>query len=465
MTATMEHIEVTCANGEPVRVPLSAAVDLAPSTAQEAPAADGPAAAPAPAPVPQPPLPKWRRNLNSWVGAVLMVPGLGMSGWSMYSYVRTSTNAPMVIAAGASTAFDGIALFAALMAHEAVQRGRRSKLGRALVYLSVTASTVINWEHASTEHYPLGIHLMLAAPALIAAGGFELILEKTRADEREKRDPRRRTKQAAKVDLDLYIRHPYLVWKCRQNEGKTRLREVFPPVADKNESFGGKSRRTRNMPDRTVNSAADGRTAVLTARVTDRPTDPRTADRGRTDRTASQRTDGPTRTDRTADGPADRTVGSRTDGPDRERTDRRADGPTDRTADRGPRTDGPDREPADGRTDADGPDRGRTDGPTDRTVDGPDHGRTDEADQDRTGLRTPIHPRPRPRVAGSGQVVELTDQDRTDIAAVARQMQASDVPITRSNLRDWMTQADVRCGANQRMILALAHAKQTVGHP
>lgn len=175
------------------------------------------------------PLTARRRRVMTTAGILLMVPGLGMSAWSMYSYIRTTTStAPVWIAISASTAFDGLALFSALMAHEAVQRGGRSWLAWGWLYLSVAASTIINWGHASLQHWPFGIHLMLSAPALLAAGGFEMILQLTRREERAKREKRRRTRQPAKVDLDLYLRHPLKVWRGRQAEAVVRLAEVFP---------------------------------------------------------------------------------------------------------------------------------------------------------------------------------------------------------------------------------------------
>lgn len=235
MTATMDYTIDVPINGHAIRVPLALVHHLAP--AQDAPAAPAEPKHLATTPQPEAAPRAARRslragfNFKSLIGSVLMIPGLGMSAWSMYGYIRDAATAPVWVAAGASSAFDGMGLFAALMAHEAAKRNRRSYLARPWVYLSVASSTIINWAHASTHAWPLGIHLMLAAPALLAAGAFELILEQTRANEREKRDPRRRTRRAAKVDFDLYLRHPLLVWNGRQDEARARLRDVFPATA------------------------------------------------------------------------------------------------------------------------------------------------------------------------------------------------------------------------------------------
>ena len=161
------------------------------------------------------------------IGSTFLIPGLAISGWSMYSYMRESTNAPIILCAGASAAFDGIGLFAASKAHAFASAGRKAKFAWLIVWLAVFASVLINWRHASTQHWNQGIHVLISAPAAAAAAAFELMMQETREIERSQHEKRVRTRQSVKIDADIWIHHPFMVWTERRRESAQRLRDAI----------------------------------------------------------------------------------------------------------------------------------------------------------------------------------------------------------------------------------------------
>lgn len=160
-------------------------------------------------------------------GSLFLVPGLAISAWSLYGYLR-GAGAPVWLSAGASAAVDGLGLFAAFKAHAFTERGLPVRLPRWITYAMVVASVYINWQHASSQHWSEGIHLLIALPAAAAAAAFEIILTETRATEREKHEPRERTRRSVKIDADIWVHHPFMVWGARRREAADRLRSVLP---------------------------------------------------------------------------------------------------------------------------------------------------------------------------------------------------------------------------------------------
>ena len=161
------------------------------------------------------------------IGATFLVPGLSISAWSMFSYMRQATDAPILLCAGASAAFDGIGLFAANKAHAFASRGRKAKFAWTIVWAAVAASVLINWRHASAQHWNEGIHILISAPAAAAAAAFELMMQETREEERSRHERRTRTRQSVKIDPDIWLHHPLMVWAERRRESADRLHEAL----------------------------------------------------------------------------------------------------------------------------------------------------------------------------------------------------------------------------------------------
>jgi Protein of unknown function (DUF2637) len=158
-----------------------------------------------------------------------LVPGLGISAWSLYGYMR-SGGAPALLSLGASAAVDGIGMFAAVFAAWFTDHGLPTRYARVVTYLMVIASVYINYAHASTQHWPEGLHVLIALPAAAAAAAFELVLLRLRVVERARHEQRRRSRQAAKIDPDLWLRRPLMAWRARQWEAADRIRELFPEM-------------------------------------------------------------------------------------------------------------------------------------------------------------------------------------------------------------------------------------------
>lgn len=155
-------------------------------------------------------------------GLAVLIPGLAISAWSLYGYLRNA-GAPIWLSVGASASIDGLGLFAAAKAHSFAAAGHPSRFARLITYAMVAASIYVNWAHADTAGWAMGIHVLVAIPAAAAAAGFEIIMQETRTDYRERSDPRKRTRRLAKIDPILYLRHPIEVWQLRQDEAGDAL--------------------------------------------------------------------------------------------------------------------------------------------------------------------------------------------------------------------------------------------------
>lgn len=158
-----------------------------------------------------------------------LAPGLAYSAWSIYGYARTGS-APVWLAVLGSPALDGAALFCAVFAAMFESSGQPTKLARLGTYGSILAGVFVNYSRATELHAAAGLHVLLVAPAVIAAVLFELVMIRLRAQARARRETRRSTRMSAHVDIDLWLRHPLLVHRARQFEARERVAEAFPGV-------------------------------------------------------------------------------------------------------------------------------------------------------------------------------------------------------------------------------------------
>ena len=169
---------------------------------------------------------KPRTFRTALLSATFLVPGLAISGWSLFGYLR-SAGAPIWLALGASASVDGLGLFAAVKAHEFAAANRPAKFARLLTWVMVAGSVLINWEHATTAGWNLGLHVLISLPAAAAAAAFELIMQETQAIVRETTEPRKRTRRSIKIDADIWFHHPFAVWGARRRESMDRLRTAL----------------------------------------------------------------------------------------------------------------------------------------------------------------------------------------------------------------------------------------------
>lgn len=171
-----------------------------------------------------------QRRRSAIAAAVAMTPGLAISWWSFTAYI-TAGGAPFWLAAVSSASVDGIAIYAALYAAWFTDHNKPARLAKSATYAMVAASAFVNWMHATSMHWSLGLHVALTVPSIGAAVALELALLRMRVVARSRREQRRETRQGVKVDAILRLRHPVLVFKLRRAEGKRLLHEAFETAA------------------------------------------------------------------------------------------------------------------------------------------------------------------------------------------------------------------------------------------
>lgn len=216
---------------------------------------------------PAEPKDRGRRLADLAIGSTFLIPGLAISGWSMFSYMRESTDAPLILCLGASAAFDGIGLYAAKKANLFASQGRKAKFAWFVVWAAVVASVVINWRHASTQHWNTGIHLLISSPSAAAAAAFEIMMQETREVERSKHEKRVRTRQSVKIDYDIWLHHPLKVWGARREESAARLAEALD--ANKPPTIG-----QPDEPITVIESAPVSGTAIESGQTSPREIEP-----------------------------------------------------------------------------------------------------------------------------------------------------------------------------------------------
>jgi hypothetical protein len=163
--------------------------------------------------------------------AAAMTPGLSISWWSFMEYLQAG-GAPFWLAAVSSASVDGIAIYAALYAAWFTDHNKSARLAKSATYAMVAASAFVNWMHATSMHWSLGLHVALSVPSVGAAVALELALLRMRVVARSRREQRKETRQGVKVDAILRLRHPVLVFKLRRAEGKRLLHEAFETATD-----------------------------------------------------------------------------------------------------------------------------------------------------------------------------------------------------------------------------------------
>lgn len=220
-TATLAPavVPVPHANGYQAQAPAAVAVTDAPETTPAATTAESIEVTPE------------QRRRSAIAAALAMTPGLSISWWSFTAYI-TAGGAPFWLAAMSSASVDGIAIYAALYAAWFTDNNKSARLAKSATYAMVAASAFVNWMHATSMHWSLGLHVALTVPSVGAAVALELALLRMRVVARARREQRRETKQGVKVDAVLRLQHPVLVFQLRRTEGKRLLHEAFETAVD-----------------------------------------------------------------------------------------------------------------------------------------------------------------------------------------------------------------------------------------
>lgn len=117
--------------------------------------------------------------LSSFLWLIILVPILGVSGWSFY-WVARHIGSPWYVAAVFSTAFDGVVLLSANKSLDFVQDGISDFWPRWAVRSFVCLGAFVQAFHARLDHEAPGAWVIWAALPLGAAVAYELHIHKAR---------------------------------------------------------------------------------------------------------------------------------------------------------------------------------------------------------------------------------------------------------------------------------------------
>lgn len=117
------------------------------------------------------------RKIAQWTGfGIVLVTSLSISWWSMFTMAMDEFGMPAILAGAVSLAFDGAALFVALLASEYSKTFDSGFVPRLTTMIFVALSAYLNWAHAELLSLPLVGQIFLATPSIVSGILFELYL-------------------------------------------------------------------------------------------------------------------------------------------------------------------------------------------------------------------------------------------------------------------------------------------------
>lgn len=117
------------------------------------------------------------KSISQWSGfGVVLITSLSISWWSMFTMAMNEFGMPAILAGAVSVAFDGAAIFVAILASEYSKSGDSGMIPRIVTVLFVLLSAYLNWAHAALLVLPLVGKIFLAAPSVVSGILFELYL-------------------------------------------------------------------------------------------------------------------------------------------------------------------------------------------------------------------------------------------------------------------------------------------------
>lgn len=165
------------------------------------------------------------KKVTQWMGfGLVLVTALAISWWSMFTMAANEFGMPAYLAAAVSVAFDGAALYVALLASEYAKSEDSGFMARLATMGFVALSAWLNWSHAGMLDLPLAGKVFFSAPTVIAGILFEMALKFTNKAELRKRG---RVAQAMPVFSRLaWFRFPAKAFKSWSSIVLYRLEAV-----------------------------------------------------------------------------------------------------------------------------------------------------------------------------------------------------------------------------------------------
>ncbi|MFE9497282.1 DUF2637 domain-containing protein [Streptomyces collinus] len=166
-----------------------------------------------------------KNKIMQWTGfGLVLIVALAISWFSMATMAMDFFHLPAWIAYAVSVAFDGAAIYVAVLSSEYAKTEDSGLIPRLVTMLMVGASAWLNWQHASLMGLGIAGQVFFAAPPIIAGILFELMLKFENRKELRKRG---RVAQSMPVfGKAAWLRYPVDTFKSMSNVIKWRLDKV-----------------------------------------------------------------------------------------------------------------------------------------------------------------------------------------------------------------------------------------------
>jgi len=165
------------------------------------------------------------KKVTQWLGfGLVLVTALAISWWSMFTMAANEFGMPAYLAAAVSIAFDGAAIYVAVLASEYAKSEDSGFMARLATMGFVALSAWLNWQHAGMMDLPLAGKVFFSAPSLVSGLLFEMALKFTNKTELRKRG---RVAQAMPVFGKMaWARYPTKTFKAFSKVVLFRLDKV-----------------------------------------------------------------------------------------------------------------------------------------------------------------------------------------------------------------------------------------------
>ncbi|WP_307124612.1 DUF2637 domain-containing protein [Streptomyces sp. B1I3] len=128
------------------------------------------------------------KKVAQWIGfGTVLMTALAISWWSMFTMAMDEFGMPGILAGAVSVAFDGAALYVALLASEYAKSDDSGFMARLATLGFVTVSAWLNFMHADMMGLGIEGKVFFSAPTIIAGILFEMFLKFTNKTELRKR--------------------------------------------------------------------------------------------------------------------------------------------------------------------------------------------------------------------------------------------------------------------------------------
>lgn len=166
-----------------------------------------------------------KNKIMQWTGfGLVLVVALAISWFSMATMAMDFFHLPSWIAYAVSVAFDGAAIYVAVLSSEYAKTEDSGLMPRLVTMGMVGASAWLNWQHASLMGLGIAGQVFFAAPPVIAGILFELMLKFENRKELRKRG--RVAKSMPVFGKASWLRYPLDTFKSMSSVIKYRLDNV-----------------------------------------------------------------------------------------------------------------------------------------------------------------------------------------------------------------------------------------------